>query len=875
MKRIAFLAISAFVGVFALLAQMHPASATPFTDVKRNHWAYDAIQSLAADGIIEGYPNGKFLGQRTMTRYEMAVIIARAVAKVEAENGANRADVDKLRKLMDNYKDQLDGLGVRVSSLEDKYAALDRNTQFAQRFVVHGNLQSAYTQREITQNPVLFNTTTARQGADPVFRFTDAFIRTDATNDPYFGAVGPQVTPARLQWDLTPQYAVTPNLIISMPIRILSYNVGGYRQQQQGIGVNPTLEVSVPEINNLKGLNVRIGELNNMKGSLTGLTFSPPDDFHIVYTDPYRPFPRGIDVTATAFKYLDFQIYGARLDPVGINTGTFAPNTGLTSNNYLGPYYFQQTSNAYSSSPTSDTFTAQGAPLQTVYLTNGVTPGTIFVSFYSGPGCPGGCSFTGPNQGQPGQVGFTYIQTANAVVFNNLLPVGATVRLTYMGYTVAGNTYPLRYMVGGRTVYRIPGVTGASLGLSFNRVFDLASKSPADNTYVQNSAIADTLVSNTVFGLDFVMPIAAQLGAVQTPALFGEFAQSKDTRDFINVPAFTDTASVIGLKFRLLGGDQTLSYQSVGPHFVAGAPFRYSGQAPVLFQFWNQQYLPSPFGIGNDLALNQLVAQTAIAAGNTDSLLTTNTYPFGTFSFPLFNQFKASGPYWYSTYAPNTRGPSGQLNFPLTVGNVDAKLRIAGQELKEIEPNSIGTQIFGAAFNSTVRAKYDSLSAGVTLGVPVFDRKATVSLDSLYERIQRPDTTPFIYADDAAFYGRPGFNALGNAELVGTKQIVYFYPNLMDVKHYSTQVSAAVPITAALTANLQWVEQKYGGEALNTLTQSISETKRALTGGVLYNIPNTNSSVNVFFNKYEFKDDALPNNNWTENRQNIYFSVRF
>lgn len=84
-------------------------AANPFSDVPANSWAYDAVNKLAAEGIIDGYPNGTFGGDRLMTRYEMAQIVAKAMAK-----GAN---VDRLAA---EFDDELDSLGVRVAGLEKK-----------------------------------------------------------------------------------------------------------------------------------------------------------------------------------------------------------------------------------------------------------------------------------------------------------------------------------------------------------------------------------------------------------------------------------------------------------------------------------------------------------------------------------------------------------------------------------------------------------------------------------------------------------------------------------------------------------------------------------------------------------------------------------
>ena len=84
-------------------------AANPFSDVPAGHWAYDSVNKLAAAGIVDGYGNGTFGGDRLMTRYEMAQIVAKAMAK-----GAN---VDRLAA---EFADELDSLGVRVAALEKK-----------------------------------------------------------------------------------------------------------------------------------------------------------------------------------------------------------------------------------------------------------------------------------------------------------------------------------------------------------------------------------------------------------------------------------------------------------------------------------------------------------------------------------------------------------------------------------------------------------------------------------------------------------------------------------------------------------------------------------------------------------------------------------
>ena len=89
------------------------AAANPFEDVPLDHWSYDAVAQLASDGVIEGYGDGTYRGDQAITRFEMAQMIARAMAK----GGGNKALLDKLAA---EFADELNSLGVRVAALEKK-----------------------------------------------------------------------------------------------------------------------------------------------------------------------------------------------------------------------------------------------------------------------------------------------------------------------------------------------------------------------------------------------------------------------------------------------------------------------------------------------------------------------------------------------------------------------------------------------------------------------------------------------------------------------------------------------------------------------------------------------------------------------------------
>mgnify|MGYP000919924073 CR=1 FL=1 len=91
------------------------AAANPFSDVPRDHWAYDAVTQLAADGVVEGYGDGTYRGDRNITRYEMAQMTAKAMAKSGNVPVSDKALIDRLAA---EFADELNNLGVRVSNLE-------------------------------------------------------------------------------------------------------------------------------------------------------------------------------------------------------------------------------------------------------------------------------------------------------------------------------------------------------------------------------------------------------------------------------------------------------------------------------------------------------------------------------------------------------------------------------------------------------------------------------------------------------------------------------------------------------------------------------------------------------------------------------------
>ncbi len=142
MKKFALL----FTVLFLIMTVTTTFAAPLFPDVPENHWARDAVADLAAKGILEGYPDGTFKGDRAATRWELAMAMQRFLAKMEAEHAkfATKADMEALRALVNNLKDELDALGVRVKNLEENTSALDKRITELERITFEGDFKTRF-----------------------------------------------------------------------------------------------------------------------------------------------------------------------------------------------------------------------------------------------------------------------------------------------------------------------------------------------------------------------------------------------------------------------------------------------------------------------------------------------------------------------------------------------------------------------------------------------------------------------------------------------------------------------------------------------------------------------------------------------------------
>ena len=109
-----------FAAIFAATAVLGVTTAfaaNPFSDVTPDSWAYQAVSQLANAGVINGYPDGTFKGQNNITRYEMAQMVAKAMANQDRANAEQQA---MIHRLADEVSNELNNLGVRVARLEDR-----------------------------------------------------------------------------------------------------------------------------------------------------------------------------------------------------------------------------------------------------------------------------------------------------------------------------------------------------------------------------------------------------------------------------------------------------------------------------------------------------------------------------------------------------------------------------------------------------------------------------------------------------------------------------------------------------------------------------------------------------------------------------------
>ena len=166
-----------FAAIFAATAVLGVTTAfaaNPFSDVTPDSWAYQAVSQLAAAGIVNGYPDGTFKGQNDITRYEMAQMVAKAMANQDRANAEQQAMINRLA---DEFSNELNNLGVRVARLEDRVGNVTVTGDARLRYQDAEHAKSKFDARARVQFNAKVNDRT-----DAVVRMaTDRFELGDAT----------------------------------------------------------------------------------------------------------------------------------------------------------------------------------------------------------------------------------------------------------------------------------------------------------------------------------------------------------------------------------------------------------------------------------------------------------------------------------------------------------------------------------------------------------------------------------------------------------------------------------------------------------------------------------------------------------------------
>ena len=904
MKALLPLVIGAGLLLGSLITTVGRVQATPFADVPQNSWAYEAIASLAADGLIEGYTDGKFKGDRPISRYEMAVLVARAIAKVQANGAgyASKTDLDKLQKLIDALKDELDALGVRVTNVEDALDALDRRTKLAQSLQLHGALYHNLSERQSVTyphsiangtgiaQPLYYGSTAPAGGTVPaggsatVDPFVEAFLRSPEDNSPLDQAT--LANYIRFDDRINLAYTVNENLMVSFPIHILNYESGDPYSTAAHYSVRPDILINIAKSGSLTNLYFRFGELDDIRSSRLGLTYRAPDPAQQGpgFEYPIQGYQAGVALGATVGGLTDVAVNFSRVDQTLLNTQLnvldSSSQPGLA--NYL--YYVNRPPATYvqagapassGGAQQSNTFNAGAGSLGQVYLGQKAQVGTVYISQYDGSQFNAGAVRTGGAAGGPIiPPQFLYNDAYNSVVFPTPLPPGSSITITYVGLLASNQAIAQRYDFNVRVNTKLKFVPGAEVGVSLNRLFDTdetATPAGITNVGLQNAS-GYGLVSDSVLGLDAQVPLRfLHVGGdrSQFPMLFGEVAASRYTPDYRSVAALNDSGGVVGLRLKIYKFTASAQYQSVGFNFLDGAPLRYFGNTPQLLSYYNENFFPGFFGFANNAAVNAAYDAANGTCSATGKANCSSRNPNLTFIYPVFNPFVAGGSQFFSAFAPNTRGVTLSLGTPLRIGGVAFDARLLGQHLGEVVPDYEATQLYSlyaGGSRSTKRMTLDRLEAGVQFNLRVLRKPVGLHLTGSVERLSRADKTMFDYVPLNPATLTPAASGSGG---------VPYYPNYTDMYHTTLSAAASVPLSKDVIFGASYDMQNFHGAYGTTLGQNISERKSTYVGSITYNIPNTTSSLNFALRNYKYTDFTLPSFNNNENKEDINFVIRF
>ena len=161
-------------------------AANPFVDVPSDSWAYKSVVELADAGIIQGVDGQYFQGNRNITRYEAAEMVAKAMAHQDKATVEQRALINKLA---DEYADELNSLGVRVSALENKVGNVklsgDARVRYQYQNGTKDNDSSWDARFRLRATANVNDNTQVRYGVRSDYSFASDTAASSESNSPY------------------------------------------------------------------------------------------------------------------------------------------------------------------------------------------------------------------------------------------------------------------------------------------------------------------------------------------------------------------------------------------------------------------------------------------------------------------------------------------------------------------------------------------------------------------------------------------------------------------------------------------------------------------------------------------------------------------
>lgn len=128
--------------------------AQQFNDVPRDHWAYDSVQSLADKGYLSLYSGEDFNGEKALTRYEMAEIVANILDNTVGNNSTQKLseeDVDIIRELSLEFRDELVTVAQRQKDFEEKLNKIEDTNQIQNEDISNINVELAEMQEDVSK----------------------------------------------------------------------------------------------------------------------------------------------------------------------------------------------------------------------------------------------------------------------------------------------------------------------------------------------------------------------------------------------------------------------------------------------------------------------------------------------------------------------------------------------------------------------------------------------------------------------------------------------------------------------------------------------------------------------------------------------------